>query len=159
MEACLMPYGASPLTDNSDAVRVLVGDVGTSTSTTWLDDAEYDYFLSIAPNNLIAAQHAAISLAAVFAGPSGAGEDWVERKVGDLTIKRSEATGIAAEFRALSKEYARKAAAGITPFAGGISMSDKSDVEADTDRVRPAFTRKLFDSPYVIDAAGGTSST
>lgn len=154
-----MAYGASPTSDSSDAVRVLVGDVGTSTSTTWLDDAEYDYFISVTSNNFIAAQLAANSLAALFAGPSGGAEDWVERKIGDLTIKRSEASGVAAEFRQLGKKLGRMAAANVSPYAGGISQADKTAVEADTDRVVPAFTRRLFDNRSALDAVKATGST
>src|SRR3990167_7292414 len=135
-----MAYGGSPATVTRDAVRLLVGDISTSTANEFLSNTDYDFFVSSASNTYISAQLAANSLAALFAGPSGAGEDWIERKVGDLTIKRSEATGIAAEFRALGQKFGRMAAAGITPFAGGITISGKDEVEADTDRVRPAFT-------------------
>lgn len=155
-----MPYLGNPQNIGSDAVRVLVGDISTSTGGEWMANAEYNYFLSVASNHYVAAQLAANSLAALFAGPSGVGEDWIERKVGDLTVKRSEATGLAAEFRQLGKKLGRMAAAGVTPYAGGLSIDEKSDVEDDTDRVRPAFSRGLFDNPLAVDAAiGSTSST
>lgn len=147
-----MAYGGSPSSVSRDAVRLLVGDVSTSTSSEWLTNTDYDYFVAQTSSVYVAAQLAANSLSALFAGPSSGGEDWVERKVGDLTIKRSEATGIASEFRKLAHKLGRMAAAGVTPYAGGISQSDKDGVESDTDRTRPAFTRKLFDSPYALDA-------
>lgn len=155
-----MAYGASPQTDNTDAVRALVGDVGTSTSTTYLDDAEYDYFLSVAPNNFIAAQLAANSLAALFAGAAASanGAGYVTRKVGDLTITKSDASQAASGYRTLAQKFGRMAAANITPYAGGLMISGKADVVGDADRVRPAFLRGLFDNKNALDA-GNSEST
>lgn len=154
-----MAYGAAPITVSRDAVRLLVGDVSTSTSAEWLANGDYDYFVAQTSSVYIAAQLAANSLGALFAGPSGVGEDWTERKVGDLTIKRSDAAGLASEFRQLGKKLGRMAAAGITPYAGGLSRDDKDTVGDDTDRVRPAFTRKLFDNKHALDAVGASTST
>lgn len=52
-------------------------------------------------------------------------------------------------YLALSKTL-REAAAGsntflVAPFCGGISQSDKSSRESDTDRVEPAFTVDMQD--------------
>lgn len=156
-----MAYTASPQTVTRDAVRVLVGDVSTSTSATYLDDAEYNYFISATPNTYIAAQLAANSLAALFAGAaaSAVGGGWVERTVGDLKIKKSDASQAAAGYQALAQKFGRMAAAQITPYAGGIAASDKDDVESNTDRVRPAFLRGLFDNPQAINATRATAST
>ncbi len=143
-----MAYGGSPSVNAVDRTRLLVGDVSTSTSGQWLTNSDYDFFNAQSPNQYVQAQLAANSLAAVFAGPGGS-EDWIERTVGDLTLKRSESSGIAAEFRALSKKYGRMAASGLSPYAGGISKAGKTNVEGNTDRVVPAFTRNLFDNPNV----------
>jgi hypothetical protein len=35
---------------------------------------------------------------------------------------------------------------GVTLYAGGISVADKSDVSADADRVSPAFSVGLFEN-------------
>src|SRR6187431_236594 len=130
-----MAYTGNPSTTPRDAVRLLVGDIASSTSSEWLADADYNYFLAQNSNVYVAAQLAANSLAALFAGPGGANSDWVERKVGDLTIKRSETAGIASEFRQLSQKMGRMAAASVSPYAGGLSVADKMAVAADTDRV------------------------
>jgi len=146
-------------TTTRNKVRLLVGDVSTSTSGEWLDNGSYDTLIGLAPNVWIAAQLAANSLSALFAGPSGVGEDFTEKKVGDLVLKRSEARGIAQEFRSLSVKFGRMSAAGISPYSGGISRSDKQTVEQDTDRVVPAFTKRLFDNRSAQDLARPVSST
>lgn len=154
-----MAYGNAPGTVTRDYVRLLVGDISTSTSAEFLANGDYDAFISNTSNTYVAAQLAANSLAALFAGPSGVGEDWVERKVGDLTIKRSDASGLAKEFRALAQKFGRMAAAGISPYAGGLTISGKDEVEDDTDRVKPAFVRDLFSNPEAMDAARASTST
>ena len=161
VQTCALPisYGGNPSTDPSDRLRVWVGDLNTSTATEWMSDTEYDFIIAQASNQYIQAQLAANTLSAVFAGPSGSGEDWTERKVGDLVIKRSEASDIADDFRALAVRYGSMAAAGVSPYSGGRTISDKNTVEDDTDRVRPAFTRKLFDNARAIDAVGASTST
>lgn len=43
-------------------------------------------------------------------------------------------------------------------YAGGISVSDKDAIEADTDRVQPRFSRGMFSNPSAIEPGpGGTS--
>ncbi len=139
-----MAYGGAPTFDTNDAVRLLVGDISTSTSAEFLADGDYSYFNATAPNTFIAAQLAANSLAALFAGAASSVQ---ERKVGDLVIKRSQAGPVAKGYQLLSQKYGRMAAAQISPFAGGLSRGGKTAVEGETDRVRPAFLRGLFDNP------------
>lgn len=139
-----MPYGGSPSTDASDAVRLLVGDIGTTTATQFLADADYDYFVSLTPNHYAAAILAANSLAALNGGRG------ITKTVGDL----SYTLGNAAHYRALAKTFELRQAAGVAPFAGGISKADKASAVADSDRVQPAFVRGQFDNP-----AAGTEST
>ncbi len=158
-----MAYGAAPQSDASDAVRVLVGDVGTSTSLTWLDDAEYDYFISVTSNHYSAARLASNSLAALFMGAAASGvgsNGYLRKKVGDLELEKADAFRMAEGFRQLSREYALRSAQSITPFAGGQSKAGKYAQESDTDRVVPAFTRGLMDRPGVslTNASTYTSS-
>ena len=152
-----MAYTGAPSTRAIVASRALVGDVSTSTSATYLEDAEYTFFNSVTSNRYSAAQLAANSLAALFAGQ--AANSGITRKVGDLTLTKSDATQVAAGYRALGQELGRKSVATITPYAGGISDSDKSDVEGDSDRLRPAFMRRLFDNPQTFDFARAPTST
>lgn len=151
-----MAYSGNPATVTRDMVRLLVGDISTSTSSELLADGDYTALIAATPNTYRAAQLAANSLAALFAGKAA---DATTRTVGDLTISRSDAATIAAGYRDLAWQLARVSAAQLAPYAGGISQSDKDDAEADTDRVRPAFLRKLFDNPATLDPARVASST
>lgn len=145
-----MAYGNNPSGDTSDALRLLVGDISTSTAREYLTDTDYDYFASVSPNNFAAAALAANSLAALFGGQGS------RKKVGDLEITRADA----AYYRDLAKQLNRMSALQSAPFAGGISRSDKAAVESDTDRVGPAFTRSQFANPAAIDPSqSSTSST
>lgn len=157
-----MAYTGIPQTVNRDAVRLLVGDVSTSTSSEYLDDASYEYFISVTSNNFIAAQLAANSLAALFTGAaaSASGSGYVEKKVGDLTLKKADAVQMAASYRQLAQKLSRMSVASITPYAGGISADDKRSVEDDSDRVEPQFRLNQFDNPAAINPSqASTRST
>lgn len=131
-----MPYTDDPEHVPADAVRFLVGD--TSTSAPQLTDNEIAFLLSDQGDNTVrAAARGAEMLSARFASQ----ED--ERRVGPLTL-RSFATTKAKRYADLAKAlWARSAATDATPFAGGISKDDKQARELDSDRVRPAFARKM----------------
>lgn len=144
-----MAYTNQPRTNPRDAVRLLVGDISTSTSAELLSDVDYDFFLSATPNQYAAGSLAANSLAMTFAG------DGTEKQVGDLRIKRAQA----AEYRDLSRQLKLMSALQSGPYAGGISLSDKASVEQDTDRVRPAFERGQFANPSAVSPTGSSVSS
>ncbi len=154
-------YTNDPRNRTIDALRLLVGDVSTSTSAEYLSDVDYDYFASVTPTNYMAAQLAANSLAALFTGAaaSAGANGYVEKTVGDLTLKKADATQLAKSYAALSQKFARMAVAGIAPYAGGITVSGKASVEQDADRVKPRFVGNLFDNPAALDAARPSTST
>ena len=156
-----MAYGGNPSTNAIDRTRLLVGDVSTSTASEFLANNDYTFFNAQASNQYVQAQLAANSLAALFAGQaaSASGSGFIEKKVGDLMIKKADASQAAQWYRSLGQKFGRMAAAGLTPYAGGLSIDEKQDVEDDTDRVRPAFLRNLFDNPLAMDAAGASTST
>ena len=52
---------------------------------------------------------------------------------------------------ALGERLRFKAASRAAPYAGGISQSDKRDVEADTDRVKPGISIGFTDFDKGID--------
>jgi hypothetical protein len=58
------------------------------------------------------------------------------------------AQGRAKFFRDLAAQLRQQAArsGGATPYVGGISRAGKAAVESDSDRVTPAFTRRLGDT-------------
>lgn len=104
-----------------------------------LSDATITAILALHNNAWLAAAMGAQALAGKYAS-------LVDKKVGDLSISYSQR---AAAWAKLAKDILAGAPAGaagvIAPYAGGISRSDKESNTANTDLVKPAFTRKLHD--------------
>lgn len=148
-----MAYTGNPSTVPRDAVRLLVGDISTSTSGEYLADADYTFFIAQTPNIYVAAQLASNSLAALFTGSaaSASGSGFVEKSVGDLRLKKADASQMAANYRALAVKFGRMSAGMTAPTAGGISRSDKRAAELDTDRVPPFFTRSQMDNREAVN--------
>lgn len=136
-----MAYGNNPSGSATDAVRLLVGDVSTSTAAELLTDNSYTYFINTTPSHYAAAALAANSLAAMYAA------EGTEKEVGDLRLKRTEDPEY---WSALGRRLDRMASKMTAPYAGGISKSDKSSVKADSDRAEPAFVRNQFDNPNTV---------
>lgn len=139
-----MAFTDHPSTKPSDAIRLMVGDISTSTSLEFLSDNSYNYFYAQQANNVyLAAQLACQALGSLFASTA------IEKKVGDLMIKRGD---IAASYRMLARDFGAQALTTVSPSAGGISRSDKRSAEADADRVQPFFVRKIMDNYLALDA-------
>lgn len=155
-----MPYSGDPEGVARDEVRLLVGDLSTSTSGEFLTDEAYDWFVNETPNRYIAAQHAANSLAAKFTGAaaSASGDGYIEKTVGDLKIRKADAVSAAAQYKSMAAQFGRQAAANIVPYAGGQSISDKASVVADSDRVAPPFVSGMFDNPNATTFGGSVST-
>lgn len=119
-------------------VRRLVGDVIAEDPQ--ILDAEVDFFITQRANAYGAAAECCRSIAAQYS-----------RKV-DTTTPGELVT----HFSTQQKAYAQRAVelearssalgAGAMPYAGGISISDKINVQADTDRVQPSFNIGLMDN-------------
>lgn len=142
-----MPYTVDPANVPADRVRFLIGD--TVVASPELSDYEVDYLLSLYPDDpLSAAARAAEALAGKYAKA-------VDKSVGNLRISNSQK---AEGYRKLAAQLWRQATRGtfvpgsvVAPWAGGISRSDKLARERDTDRVRPAFRRRLMEYPGGLD--------
>ena len=128
-----------------DDVRLLISDTNTeATIEERLEDEDIErlLFLRLGTANpsgrgagfMNAAADAADSLAAKFARKTDVGAD----KVNFPT--RSE------ELRATARGLRARASSGATPYAGGISVSDKAARAADTDRTPSSFTRGMLDN-------------
>jgi len=116
-----------------DYVRLRVGD--TTSADQLLQDAEILAVISAETNTLKAASICAQTIAGKYARK-------VDKTVGKLAISMSQASARYSEMADdLLRESGRKAGA----YAGGISIADKEDTEADTDRVAPVFTMGQFD--------------
>lgn len=146
-----MAYTNNPRMNPRDAVRLLVGDVSTSTSAEFLSDVDYDFFISETPNRYSAAVLVCNSLAALNGGKG------ITKSVGDLSYTKGDATyymTLAAQFRVMSALQGSGA-----PYAGGISINDKRSNELNIDRPRPNFYREVFDDPSAKDPAVNTQET
>lgn len=142
-----MSWSYEPGASDKDTVRLLVGD--TDETKRQLHDEEIAFFLGANSSVYVAASEAAKAIAALY------GRD-VDKQVGDLKISASQRQS---HYLTLAKQLRTRAGLSVAPYAGGITRSGKDSVASDTDRVRPAFARGQFDSPYVTDPTASTSST
>lgn len=133
-----MAYTDDPQNVPADAVRLLVGDTGTSPDLT---DNAIAYFLSEEGGNVLrAAARAAESLQGLYAKKAE------ERRVGPLWLRSF--SDKSKKYAALAKSlWARAASGSAAPYAGGISVSDKNARVRNSDRVKPAFRRQMMSYP------------
>jgi hypothetical protein len=133
-------YSGNPQSNDKDKVRFLVGD--TDANSPLLQNEEIDYLISSESNIIMAAVAGCLAIAAHFSRLT-------DESVGDV----SKSYGQRAEhYRDLAKSLRqRNAEMSVCPYAGGISVSEKQNNAADTDRVSPSFTRELHDDPSVTE--------
>jgi hypothetical protein len=130
----------NPSTSNRDAVRFLLGD--TNTADQRVTDEEIAFALTQAGNDIYAA--AAICARAL----SGKYATLVDTTVETVSVKYSQMRDafatLAVRLEAQGKRYT--GALGIA-VAGGISLSEMTEVRSDPDRVPTAFNMGQFDNP------------
>ena len=130
-----MSYTGAPADDDRDAVRFLVGD--TNEADEDVTDAEVEWALeqegsimqaAIAVANALVARHSNVD----------------SYRIGNVQVQE----GFKAEkYQALVDRLRMKLTTdGVTVIAGGISVDDKAEVEADGDRVEPHFEVGLFEN-------------
>jgi len=114
-------------------IRLLIGDIDTSDEL--FSDAQITSLESLYGGVYATAAAACNALAAKFARE-------VDATVDDVRASNSQKYE---HYVALAKTLSMQAARniGATPYAGGISRSDKQTYETDSDRVEPAFTVEL----------------
>ena len=136
---------SSGVSTDRDKIRLLIGDVSSSAAKTF-NDEELTFFGDEGGNVYGGAAIACEAFAAYYA-------DQVSKSVGSLRIDLSNRHD---HFIKQANEFQTRAASGSvgTPqlYAGGLSISDKDTVEADTDRVQPDFYRGQDDFPNTIIA-------
>lgn len=139
-----MPYGKDPANNPLDEVRFLVGD--TDLNVEELTDDEVQYLLADRHGNVLeAAARAAETLASKYSNAV------VEKQVGPLRLS-SGTRGLtkAERYLKLAKHlWAKAFSRSVTPYAGGISVTDKNARRADTDRVKPTFARDQMRYPLI----------
>ncbi len=123
----------APGSSGRSYVRLRIGD--TSSGSQLLQDEEIDAILSTYPAPYRAASEAAFAIAGQFARR-------VDKTAGRMQIANSQA---AQAYEKLGNRLLREGALSVAPYAGGISVSDKNEVNADTDRDAPAFSVGMHD--------------
>lgn len=142
---------AAILTTPLYQVRRYLGDVIENDRQ--MSDSEIAFFLSVRSTVIGAAAEAARSLAAQYS-----------RKV-DVTSPgelRTANSVQAKHYLDLADELdgiARSRGAGITPYAGGISVQDKINVQDDPDRVQPSFNIGMQDALIPVSPLSNETPT
>lgn len=129
-------YTNDPSSVQLDELRLLIGDIDSADPQ--LTDEELNYLLSSEGSVRPAAMEAVRLLLAYYAR-------LVDKSVGDLRLsysqRKDQYEGLLAQ---LQYQTALRTAG---PLIGGISKGRKETVDANPDRVAPAFRRDQFDHP------------
>jgi hypothetical protein len=122
------------LVEDKDKVRLLIGD--TTNDDPQFQDEELEAMLLTYGSVTATAIAAARALSAKYARQA---DKWV----GELKILASQR---ARAYRELADTLAKAAVSAYgVPSAGGIRVSQKETMDADTDRVKPSFTSNMFE--------------
>lgn len=137
-------YTNQPGTRDIDTVRMLIDDRDTIPATdAQLSDEEIQWFLDNHNHIYLAAAAAAEGVAAKYATDVNA------KTVGDLGIvyfgQRVK------QYKDLAKSLRSQAAKRATPYAGGLTKSEKRTFRKDSDRVQPGVRRGMHDNPGAVD--------
>ena len=131
-------YTSDPENSKRDAVRLLTGD--TISTDALLQDSEVEYFLSLYNDAVYPAAAAACdAISSKYARQA-------DTTNGRLSVKASQRSEAYAK---KAKDLRRDTLLGAEVFAGGLTISGKDDLNADTDAVQPAFSVGMddYDSP------------
>lgn len=132
---------SGPGSSDRSWVRLRIGD--NSSDDQLLQNEEIDLLLDTEGSKYGAAAVAARTIAAKYARR-------VDRTIGKLRISMQQASQHYFALADKIDDEAMSGAAGSVGmsgmYAGGISITEKLSEEADTDRVKPAFTRGQFDN-------------
>lgn len=129
-------YASSGLSSSTlYQVRFLIGD--TDSNDGQLQDEEINFLISNEGSVQAAAIAAAESILAELAR-------FVDKTVGPFSESLSQRI---AQYEKLIASLRRKQVVSASPYAGGISISNKNTRIADADRVRPAFGVGMMNNP------------
>ena len=129
-------YNGTPSLSTRDAVRLLAGQTSSSAQVL-VSDEEISYLVAQEGNAYYAAAAVCEAIGGQYTGLA------TDKQVGNLRLMYGER----------GKKYLEQAASlrrrgslrAAVPYAGGISQSDMTTVEQDTDRTTPAFTVGMTD--------------
>lgn len=142
-------YSSTDLSTTLARVRLLIGD--TDSADQQLTDEEIDYFTDTHSSPFFAAAAACDALAASYSRRPTKSVGPLSISYGELTEKY---TNLAARLR-----YQGTASGASLPYTGGISDSDKTTREADTDRTKPQFLLGMDDYPGTGPGRSGSASS
>ena len=129
-------YSGNPGHSAKDQVRFLIGD--TNSRDQLLLDGEIEWLLSQYNNNAMAtAIRACETIMSKFTRMA-------DESVGQVKISFSQKSK--AYQSMINQLRQRIAIEDMTPYAGGISKSDKRTEDQNTDRVQPDFTKQMMDN-------------
>ena len=133
-------YSGNPGDSAKDLVRFLIGD--TDNCDQLLQDGEIEWLLS--QYNEVGAMNAAIRGCEVIAAKFSR---MCDEAVGAVKITYSQK---AKAYRDMRDDLTnRLATEDMQPFAGGISISQVKQVNQNTDRVRPDFTKHMMENEQI----------
>lgn len=129
-------YSGNPASSSLDEVRFLLSD--TESENPLLSNEEVEYLLAQQENSYLAAANGAEIISSIFTRRAD------KEKVGDITL----------EYKDKARQYVNLAgrlrdsnpSQSITPYCGGISISDKDSRESNLNRLVPVFTRDTHGS-------------
>ena len=124
-------------TSDRSWVRMRIGD--TTSGGQLLQDEEIDALLGDAGDKYVAASRSASAISGHFARR-------VDKGAGRFHIASQQASE---RYARLADELLLEAGMHVAPYAGGISVSDKEAVAADSDRVAPQFSVGMNDFPGI----------
>ena len=132
-------YSHDPSASDLDAVRFNVGD--TNSEDKLLDDNEILYALAEEGTVRQASISCLQNLITVYArqvdGSVGKGSKALSQRVESFNTS-------------LDRLLEKQSMSALNVFAGGLTRSGKETVQADTDRVRPVFTKDMMDNPRAV---------
>lgn len=130
-------YSGDPSKSPLDELRFTIGD--TDKSEQLLLDGELNFLISKSNGSIPgAAIRACEMVMAKYARLA-------DESVGQVKISYSQKAKAYREMRDDLRQ--RQAIDDCVPYAGGISNADKQGNQGNSDRVAPAFTKDMFDSP------------
>lgn len=136
-------YDAGQITTSSlMQCRFLIGD--TQSALQQLQDEEINWTLTRYSNVYSACAEMCRALATKYASQ-------VDLVQGEL---RTNYSARSRRYDALARDMEMRGLRGVVPYAGGISESDKANVQGDSDRVTPDFNKGQFDDLLPVGPAG-----
>jgi hypothetical protein len=131
-------YSHNPANSPKDHVRFLLGD--TDSKQPLLQDEEIQYVLLEFPNAKNAALSCCDFIVAKFSRMA-------DQTVGSVSKSYSQ---MSSQYRKFKEDLrTRIGVEDCTPYAGGISRSDKHTIRQNTDRVKPDFEKHQFENDQI----------